>query len=506
MSNPSTSEAITGSGSLLSSSELDNWGGRHTTPWKSLDNTSPRLPNSHSSTSPIRRQSSNQASAQPFPDSVSSASSYFSMPTMNPSNQGVSNKSSQSQFLNPTSTSFISNGSFDSGILRRPSRHNSDEEARPPTKSLTFGGTDTGAAFQNTRQNIFNPASEYTSSTASRSGSLPPSRNPTNQTSRLVEDNLRQPTSAVGSAPFHRSNLSAHGSLNTSQNGFHYQRFSSHSNSADIGHLASDFQRMVVGRGNQGNLYAGQKDQRFSDQDDIAFQYNNQLSPEETWSATDSEYLDTGEQFPLETIPQEGIGIQGNFFRNPHYGPYSHSPSNSDARRSQHSPSYYSSAGTPSAGYQQRAPSRGSYNGTVTTEQAALLNRKLRGLQQEQQDYLSNQPNSLQPQSPFPNPYNFHTQQALRMAAYYPVPSMPNMLTQPHPQIPRGPANDQEVPRVRSKLLEEFRSNSKTNKRYELKVSPSWLPVRCSILKYRRTSTITLWSSVATNMDHDSSS
>lgn len=461
VSNPPTSEAITGSGSLLPSSESDTWSGRH---WKSLDNTSPRLPKSHSSTSPIRRQNSNQAPVQPFADSVSSASSYFPMPTANPLNQGVSGKSSQSQYLDPTSSSFVGNGVFDTAKLGRSSRHNSDEEGRGPTKSLTFGGIDTGGAFQNARQNYYS-SSGYTSSAASRSGSLPPSRNAVNQSSRFVEDNLRQPNSTITSTAFHRPNLSTQSSLYPSHNGFHNQRFSSQSNSADMGTLAGDFNRMNVGRGNQGNSYPGQRDQRFTDQDDVAFQYNQQLSPDEAWSAGDSEYPGAGEQFSLDSMPQEGMGMQGGPYRNPLYGSYSHSPSNSDARRSQHSP-FYSAGGTPSIGYPQRAPSRGSYSGTVTTGQAALLDRKLRGLQQEQQGYPGNQPNPLHSRQPYPNLYDFHTQQALRMAAYYPIPPVPNILTQP--QIPRGPAKDHEIG-WRSQLLEEFRSNSKTNKRYELK-------------------------------------
>lgn len=430
--------------------------------WKSLSNTSPGPPKSRSSTSPIRRQSSNQTSNQPFSDNISGSSSYFSVPTQNPLHPTTSNKSAQTQFLEHSSSGFVGNGVFDTGLIGR-SRHSSDQENRAPARNLTFGGIDTGPAFHN--QEHYKSVSGYTSSAASRSGSLPPSRNAANQSSLFVEENTRQPRCTPTSTISHRPNLSVQGPLYSSHNSSHNQRFSAQSNSADFGSLVGDFNRMNVGAGSQSNLYPGPKDQRLSDHDDAAFQYNHQFSPDEPWTAGDYEYPATGGQFPVDSMPQGSMALQGSSYRGLNHKPYSHSPSENETRRSQYSP-FYSTGGTPSAGYQQRAPSRGSHSGSVTTGQAALLDRKLRGLQQEQQSYLENPPNPLQSRHPYLNPYDFHAQQALRMAAYYPTPPMPNILTQP--QIPRGPAKDHEIG-WRSQLLEEFRSNSKTNKRYELK-------------------------------------
>ncbi len=469
----SNSEAITGSGSLLPSSESDNWTGRHAAPWKSLDNTSPGLPKPRSNTSPIRRQNSNQAAPPPFADAAS-GTSYFSMPTTTPLNQGMPNKTSQSQFAGPASTSFVTPGTYDPSKLGRTSRHNSDEENRPPTKSLAFGGIDSGLAFQTARHNYYNNPSGYTSSAASRSGSLPPSRNGISQSSRFVDDTPRQTNPGIGLAPSHRSNLSAHGSMYPLQNNSHHQKSSAQSSSADLGNLVGDFNGVHLGRAGQNTYYAGYKDHQYASQDEASYHYSHQINAggaDELWIAESDDYQATQEPFP-EGLPPGVMVSQDNLYRNaPYGGQYSHSPSNSDARRGQHSP-YYSSNGTPSSGFQPRVPSRGSYNGTVTTGQAALLDRKLRGLQQEQQVYLPNQHNPLQFRTPYSHPYDFHPQHTLRMnplAAYYPVPPMPNLLN--NQPIPRGPAKDQDLGiGWRSALLEDFRGNSKTNKRYELKV------------------------------------
>ena len=470
---------MTGSGSLLSSSESDNWSGRHAAPWKSLDNTSPGLPKPHTNTSPVRRQNSNQAASPSFADTASGAS-YFSMSTATSLSQGMPNKPPHSQFLDPTSTSFIGSGVYDSSKLGRTSRHNSDEENRPPAKTLAFGGTDSGLAFQTARQNYYSNPSGYTSSAASRSGSLPPSRNSVDQSSRFVDDTHRQSNSAVASASSHRPNLSAHGSMYPSQNGTHSQRFSTHSSSADLGNLVGDFNRVNLGRAGQNACYAGHKDQEFAREDEASYHYSHQLNPsgpDELWSAESDDYHATQDPLP-DGMALGGMGMQGNRYRNaPYGGPYSHSPGNSEVRRGQHS-SYHSSGGTPSSGFQPRIPSRGSYNGTVTTGQAALLDRKLRGLQQEQQSYLPSQLNPLHFRSQYPHQYDFHPPHALRMnplAAYYPVPPMPSLLA--NQPIPRGPAKDQDLGTGwRSALLEDFRSNSKTNKRYELKVRISQKP------------------------------
>jgi mRNA-binding protein PUF3 len=93
------------------------------------------------------------------------------------------------------------------------------------------------------------------------------------------------------------------------------------------------------------------------------------------------------------------------------------------------------------------------------------LDRRLQNIHIAQQAYMYG--GHFQGQYP-PHVYDFPPQN-FRQAQYgyqIPMPAYP-----PTQVIPTRPAKDQDVGvGVRSVLLEEFRSNSKSNKRYELKV------------------------------------
>ena len=466
---PSNSEAITGSGSLLSSSELD-FGGRQAPSWKSVDDPSPKMPGNRSNTSPMHRQNSTQLLSQGFPENPSTTS-YFSVPS---TSIGVHSKQAQSSFLDPTSTSFVTSNVFDPPKLGRASRQNSDEEPRSLAKGVPYSGVDNGLSIQSGRQNHYSGLPSYNSSAASRSGSIPPPRQDTSQSGpRFIDDIPRQQDTHLGSTFSHRPNLSSQSSRYTSNGGSHIQKFSAQSSTADLGSLAGNFDKLSLARGNPNMYHQSQKESQFSGDEPADYEYSHQSNSNnfnEHWAIDDVGYQGQN-PFPHETLSPGPMALHEHQYRqNPYGPPYTNSLGGGEARRSQHSP-YYSSVGTPSS-YQQRAPSRGSVNSAVVTGQAAALDRKLRGLQQEQQGYLPPQPNPLHFRPPFPQHYDFHPQHALRMnplAAYYPVPPMHNILG---PHIPRGPARDQDpAQHLRSALLEEFRSNTKTNKRYELKVS-----------------------------------
>lgn len=466
-------EPVTGSGSLLSSSELDSYSGRHATPWKSVDDPSSghaKVHSNHTNTSPMHRQTSTQLTSQGFYENPTANPSYFSAPS---ASLKSSNKQAQSQFLDPTSSIFVTSNVLDSTKIGRSSRHNSDEEIRPSAKSLAFGGMDGGLSIQPGRQNFLTNFSSHNSSSASRSGSMPPSRHEAHQpASRFVDDIPRQQNPSLASASSHRPNLSVQGSIYPTNGVPISQRYNTTSSSTDLGGLAGNFDKLNLGRGNQTMQYQNTREMQHPADEFSDIEYarqSNGSQSNEMWAMDDVPYVGS-HQFSSEGLGSGILPSHEHHYRNNAYGAsYSHSPSNSEARRSQHSP-YYSSVGTPSS-YQQRAPSRGSSNGAVAPGQAALLDRKLRGLQQEQQGYLASQPNPLHYRPPMPQHYDFHPQHALRMnplAAYYPMAPMPTLL---NPSIPRGPARDQDIGQhLRSALLEEFRSNSKTNKRYELKV------------------------------------
>ena len=412
----------------------------------------------------MHRQNSNHLSSQGFQENSSASSSYFSVPT---ASMGNPNKQVQGHFLDPTSTSFVTSNVYDSAKSGRTSRQNSEDEPRPSAKGLHFGGLDTGLSIQSGRQNYYTGLPGYNSSAASRRGSIPPSRHDASQAApRFVDDIPRQQNPHLGSTSSHRPNHSTQGSMYTSNGGSHGHKFTG---SVDVGSLTGNFDKLSLARGNQDIYYHNQREPPYLNDEPADYEYTHQSNGNginESW-AEDTPYQ-ASNTFSSEGLSPGPMALHEHQYRhNPYGAPYSNSPSNSDARRSQHSP-YYSSVGTPS-NYQQRAPSRGSQNGALASGQ--VLDRKLRSLQQEQQGYLPPQANSVQFRPPFPQHYDFHPQHALRMnplAAYYHMPPMHNLLS---PPIPRGPARDQDIGQhLRSALLEEFRSNSKTNKRYELKV------------------------------------
>jgi mRNA-binding protein PUF3 len=139
------------------------------------------------------------------------------------------------------------------------------------------------------------------------------------------------------------------------------------------------------------------------------------------------------------------------------------SPAGSEHHRGLNSPKYYSAAATPPTGSEQiyRPGSRGPRAPPGPSE----LDRRLQSLHFAQ--YMYNAP--FQAQFP-PQTYDY-AQQNFRQGAVpygFAMPIPPYGQAQP---IPTRPAKDHDVGvGVRSVLLEEFRSNSKSNKRYELKV------------------------------------
>ena len=467
---PNSNEAITGSGSLLSSSESDGFSGRHATPWKSVDDPSPGLTkvhSNHSNTSAMHRQNSSQLASQSFSDHSPTNPTYFSTPS---TSMGPPNKPSQTQFLDSTQSNFVPSNIFDPMKLGRPSRHNSNEETPPTPMNLAFSGIDAGLSMQSGRQSYYPSYSGHNSSAASRSGSIPPSRHDAHQSvSRLVDEMPRQQTSQFGATPAHRPHLSAQDSMYPSNGGSINQKFGTQSSTADLGNFVGNFDKLSLSRGSNTMYSQHNRDPHSLHDEVVDIEYgrpSNGNSASQMWEMEDTAYIGN-QAFSPGGLHPGSLPSHEHPYRNSSYGAsYSHSPSNSETRRMQPSP-YYSSSGTPSS-VQQRAPSRGSFNGAVAPGQAALLDRKLRGLQQEQQGY---QPNPLQYRQQLQQPYDYHPQHTLRMnplAAYYPMGPMSNML---NPTIPRGPARDQDIGQhYRSALLEEFRSNSKTNKRYELKV------------------------------------
>jgi mRNA-binding protein PUF3 len=139
------------------------------------------------------------------------------------------------------------------------------------------------------------------------------------------------------------------------------------------------------------------------------------------------------------------------------------SPAGSDYRRGPNSPNFYPVAGPPTSGSDQgyRPGSRGPRAQQGPSE----LERRL------QTNYFAQQFYAMYGQLPNqypPHMYDYSVQNYRPSNVPYgyqmPMPPYGNQL------IPTRPAKDQDIGAgIRSALLEDFRSNGKTNKRYELK-------------------------------------
>lgn len=471
---------MTGSKSLLPSSESDNFNARHGS-WNSVDDTSPglsRVHTNHSNTSPISRQHSNHLIPQAFPEPNSVTSSYFSV--QQPS-ATVPSRSSQKSFLDPTSGSFVASGAFESNIMNRSSRHNSDEDDRFAQRKIAFEGPEFSMQPARTPFNTNNNnMSGYNSSAASRNGSMPPSRadaeyamNSTRARGDPTSNQFfRNNTSQTSTTP-HRTDLSAQSAAYLFPAGPSRQKYAGQLSPTQYNHLMGDFDRLNVGQENQQPVFTALRDTSNGN----SLQYMNGFPQDfvpngnDAWKGRD----DSGYQGHHDQISSTG-SVSGSMMSQPNnhraiaLAPrYAHSPSNSDARHSHHHSPFYSNSGTPPP-YQQRGPARGGYNNSVST---AVLDRRLRGLQQEQQGYMVPPPNFVQFRNQYPhsNPYDLYPRSGLPMNqlhSYYPMPPAPNLLTAPN--IPRGPAKDHDADQ--SQLMREFKDTmNKPSKRInELKV------------------------------------
>ena len=455
-------------------------------PWNPSNTTSPGFTNAQvndGGASPLRHRNSNQnAPAQTRNDIPRSSSPYFSVSHPAAIGQGVNTKSPHKAFLDPTSGTFIASRGLDLTSFGGFHRHNSDEESRQQANPMAFGGNEAGMGVNGDRQG-FSSERAYPMSGShapSTSGSFPPSRNGTEQMGLygvLAHDKPQysQFSQASGYFPSHRPSHSARTSSFSSQ--MTNNRQDELPGQLHEAELVAKFAKSRIDDGS-GQGYSGLNGAANpSSQGSYDYDYSRQIrssAPGNGWGMGDNGYNGA-----LESFAPDG-GMSGDSCA-PHYTAFansqladreSNSTGVSDYRRL-HSP-YFSSSGTPPGGADQsQSSSRGGVPGRVPHGQAALLERKLKGLQQEQRGY-SPHANPLQFRGAFAQSYDLNTQNGLRinpLTPYYPMAAVGGF---PGPMIPRGPSRDHDVGQnLRSALLEEFRSNNKTSKRYELKVRES---------------------------------
>ena len=150
------------------------------------------------------------------------------------------------------------------------------------------------------------------------------------------------------------------------------------------------------------------------------------------------------------------------------------SPGANEYRRGLNSP-FYSTSGTPPTGPESvRSASGSGFSSHTSNGQLNVLDRKLRASLpfQPEQQYLASNPMQarMQYNQQFEFPGYTGSLRLNPLANPYAMPSHNGMVTTPYTS--RYPSREHDPSQIiRSPVLEDFRTNHKTNKRYELKVS-----------------------------------
>ncbi|KAF1997243.1 ARM repeat-containing protein [Amniculicola lignicola CBS 123094] len=453
----------TGSGSLVASSESDDWNVQRK-PWG--ENTTHVR---SSGVSPARKRSI--AQAQPAQQYVDSAPASTFFPRTSTLGQGPVGKPGKSG-LDPTTMNFSSarqaeplaaNG-FSSFAFASP-------EASSQREASVGSWTDNASVHSPTDDRRSIAASEYfgpSSNAPSRSGSLPPSRHgaepqqfaqSTEHYPRFAQPGQRQNSS------FSYGNGRAHQERSGSIQSDIMQSLSRMSidQEHDVGimsHRPSISVSGVLPGFNQGVSEQVFSREAFTDMPSLA-------------RGADHSYIPTGTYTP-DTYGTGHLVDPAAQFRSIQFDTRS-APSGTAARQSP----YMSSTHTPPV-YDHLYPSR---NGqALTTNEIALLQNKLQYHQQQQQE-RRNYVNAAQyPQAHYQhvlvanqlrNPYNQYQYgipngtQMNGLAQNIPIQPVPGMMAVP--DAPRAPRDYHDPVSVMSDCLNDFKNNAKTNKRYELK-------------------------------------
>ena len=446
-----TPDEITGSGSLLRSSESEGWSRR----WPSMSNISTGFGSglgsaqgNHAGASPVRQRTNQHTRS----------SSPYVTPQPSAIGTGASAKSSSGSVLDPTSRSFNVSGAFESFPQTSP-RQEGEEPGRRNLNPNSFFVGNGSAAY-----------SGYSSSVASRSGSVPPSRHGNDATVPFGE----VPNSAVYSnnlSPFATNRQPHHSRTSTFSNNANVNgnRFSNQAWQTSMGDLSGVVSRMDLGRDVIDYSYSNYWDQS-----------NQAPSPGSINSVPVGPFMN-GRHNSVSVDTGVGLMPQYGHHRNQFADRQAYSPTGSDPRRNNDSPMYFN-GNTPPVADHNRTLSTNSSRANLNAYSQAVLERKLRGLAEQQQSY---QPSPAQShRGLYNNPYDLNPYGAQSFAGlntqtpYYQDGRMDFQQAQlglvNHRAPPRGPASEMSAAGEsgRSPLLEEFRL-SKGTKKYELRVGLS---------------------------------
>ncbi|KAJ5139309.1 Armadillo-like helical [Penicillium bovifimosum] len=414
-------EGKSGSGSLLSTSESDGWSGRATLPWSTV-NTNPSFQNRSLATSPIQTRA-NDRSAPALNET--SDSSYFALPRTTGMSTAAGTASHR-PYLNAASEGVSPSGdgiSFGGFSGRRQ------------INSSGLGGSPVGANF---------PAKPTFASQLDSAGGDGMAGSMTMQVGTLasgMSEHMSPPPGRTGLA--HASHNSASYATQRPGHSTHPSFYSDNqsidgryaSSSMDLG---SSFNKLQLNDGS----YASQAAQRPTFVPHASFDGS---FPRAKYQNNEDAYQTLG--YPVDGPQEMQLAYQQARSRAANTG----SISPSDYARME-SPLY--------PGVEGSAQFR---NVTGNESHTAAFERRLRALQEQE---LAQASSRMQ----YPPTYDFQAYQASRLNAlsgFYPVAHLSGLNAAA--LVGRTQRDHDPTQVVRSPLLEEFRANSKGNKRYELK-------------------------------------
>ncbi|KAL2002502.1 hypothetical protein VTN02DRAFT_6637 [Thermoascus thermophilus] len=449
-------EGKSGSSSLLSSSESDGWSGRPSLPWSTVSSTSSSLSmaqNKGMAASPVQSRGNDRSA--PALAETSDATSYFSLPRPSAIGQTPAG-SAQKGYLNPTSEAF-SSSSADTISFGSFGGFRNEEGGRRQLNSSAFGGSSVGPGFP-TKQALSSADRDVP-----RSDDIIGSMNVPSFTQAVSESISQGSSRAAVSAPY--SHLSHNSGSFASQRPTHPAYPSFHSESPAFESRYPDGQLDL----NSGLSKLQLNDSGFPSQQRPSYvsqgSYDASLNRLKYEVVADEAGYQALNAYTLDGPPELPVGYHSGTSR------FGGRGSVSPSEYTRFNSPFYSAAGTPPvAAAQYRTSSASRLSNQAADGPATLLDRKLRGLQQEQ-DFAQSAANVLQPRLQFPTAYDLACYPAARfnsLSGFYPVAPFGGLGAAAF--VPRGPHRDHDPSQVvRSPLLEEFRTNSKGNKRYELK-------------------------------------
>ena len=463
-------EGKTGSGSLLSTSESDGWNGRSGLPWPTtVNNTSPILSrtNSHS-ISPLRQRSGDQ---RPLQVSDPSGRCVPLSSVNRPSFGQVADQAPQGLQSNPMLT-FAPHGSNVNSFPVLNDARPGEEMQQPISKTTTLGSSALVPSASSAKH-----YSNAVSEPSMHNGTAFPANSSSRTHSDMQSGTYFRPSvfasksntaQSTGLRAFHRPFHSTDSSLD---NGL--QDIDDATGSKDE-HLASELERLTS-HGTDPLTQRSRSRHRLTMSSQMSYDCSGERSTfgnpsDERFSAGQNPYTpdslsEHGFQYPPAHLCSTSFDNRGPS-----------SPTMSESRRELNS-TFYTTVSTPHmAPNSLRASSGSGLSRRAPNGQVSLLEKKLRGLQPYQSDQQSLQPNPLQMRSSYQQqidmPYQTHIQmnplaRPYAMPPYSAYSSMQSAVSQ-NARYTRAEQESSQL--IRSPLLEDFRTNSKTNKRYELKV------------------------------------